>query len=104
MSEERSLQRFCQEICDQVSGWTVGNFYDVSANEVMCPEVANADVSCHFLVGLTIIDEFDGNHIILIYTHRNVRACNLGQRAGNLRKYLVGDLSPQRQVQLGRRR
>ena len=104
MSEERSLQRFCQEICDQVSGWTVGNFYDVSANEVMYPKVANADVSCQFFVGLTIIDEFDGNHTILIYTHRNVRACNLGQRAGSLRKYLVGDLSPQRQVQLGRRR
>ena len=80
MSEERSLQRFCQEICDQVSGWTVGNFYDVSANEVVCPKVANVNVSCQFRVGSTIIDEFDGTHIILIYTHRNVRVALAGEQ------------------------
>ena len=80
VTEERALQRFCQEVCDQVSGWTVGNFYDVSASEVVCPKVANADVSCQLRVGSTIIDEFDGNHIILIYTHRSVRVTLAGKQ------------------------
>ena len=66
VTEERALQRFCQEVCDQVSGWTVGNFYDDSASEVVCPKVANSALTRHISIGYFWAHDLNRRNIIKI--------------------------------------
>ena len=67
------MYRLRKEISNHISGRTIGDVDDASVYEIVGPEVTDADVPGQLGVGSSIVDEFNGTHIVLVDSHRGVR-------------------------------